>query len=182
VEQVVVLGDVFEMGTHLEESCRLLMDAGAVGVWGNHDFGLSCDADSRAVDKYSGPAIDFMSSLRPRLEIDGCLFTHVEPWLDPTVLTDIWHVDDPPFTPAKAARSFDGLPDRVMITGHLHRWLIATPGTVLDWKGDEPIRFRKDERYLVVVAAVCDGRYAVFDTDTLELTPFNDRPLPMPYW
>jgi len=23
-----------------------------------------------------------MGGLQPRLEIDGCLFTHVEPWLD----------------------------------------------------------------------------------------------------
>jgi hypothetical protein len=60
-------------------------------------------------------------------------------------------------------------------------------GTVLEREGalvepgDEPIRFHEDERYLVVVAAVCDGRYAVFDTEAMELTPFNDRPLPQPY-
>jgi hypothetical protein len=181
VDQIVVMGDVFEMGRHLEETCRLLLDVGAVGVWGNHDFGLSCDHDEAVREKYAGPCVNFMSSLQPRLEIDGCLFTHVEPWLDPTVLTEIWHVDDPPFTPEKAARSFDALPHRVMITGHLHRWVIATPGSVLDWRGDEPIRFREDERYLVVLAAVCDGRHAVFDTDTLKLIPLNDRPLPPVY-
>ncbi len=181
VDQVVVLGDVFEMGKYLEDSCRLLLDAGAVGVWGNHEFGLSCDADPRALEQYSGTTVDFMRTLQPRLEIDGCLFTHVEPWLDPTVLTDIWHMDDFPDTPEKAARSFDALPHRIMITGHLHRWLIATPEAILGWPGDEPMAFQEGERYLVVVAAICDGRYAVFDTEAMELTPFNERPLPPPY-
>ena len=37
---------------------------------------------------------------------------------------------DFPDTPEKAARSFDALPHRIMITGHLHRWLIATPRAI----------------------------------------------------
>src|SRR5947208_2163570 len=40
VDQVVVLGDVAETGERLTETTLLLAGAGAVGVWGNHDFGL----------------------------------------------------------------------------------------------------------------------------------------------
>ena len=40
VDQVVVIGDVFEIGQRIEETCRLLAEAKAVGVWGNHDYGL----------------------------------------------------------------------------------------------------------------------------------------------
>ena len=40
VDQVVVIGDVFEIGERIEKTCRLLAEAKAVGVWGNHDYGL----------------------------------------------------------------------------------------------------------------------------------------------
>ena len=42
-DRLVVLGDVFELGHRLKETVDLLSDAGAVGVWGNHDFGLCRD-------------------------------------------------------------------------------------------------------------------------------------------
>jgi hypothetical protein len=51
--------------------------------------------------------------------------------------------------------------------------LIARPGVILGWVGERPIRLDGDTRYLILVAALCDGRCAVFDTDTLELVPFG---------
>jgi hypothetical protein len=117
--------------------------------------------------------LDFMASLRPRLELDGCLFTHVEPWLDPEDISDLWYFGGPPDTPEKAAKSFEAVPHRYMFVGHLHRWLLATPRKVLDWNGETRIRMDGETRYLILVAAVCDGRYAIFDTDTAELVPFG---------
>ena len=43
VEEVVVLGDICETHRRLEETVSLLREARAVGVWGNHDFGLCRD-------------------------------------------------------------------------------------------------------------------------------------------
>ncbi len=174
VDQVVVLGDILEVGDRLTETCCLLKDAGAIGVWGNHDFGLSCDPNDNLQDKYEEATVNFMSSLHPRLELEGCLFTHVEPWLDPEDLTDLWYFGGPPTTPEKAALSFNAVPNRVMFIGHLHRWLVCRQDMALDWQGNEPLVLSSEHRYLVVVAAVCDGRYAIYDTDTLELTPFSD--------
>ena len=179
VDRIVVLGDVLGMGTQLDETCTLLQEANAVGVWGNHEFGLSCDPDQEARQKYAGPIMEFMTSLCPRLEVDGCLFTHVEPWLDPTVLEEIWHVGDPPDTPQNRARSFRAFPHQVMVIGHHHLWQIVTSNGPLDWQGNKPIRLDPNTRYLIVIAAVYDGRYAIFDTKTLELVPFNERPLPV---
>jgi len=173
VDQVVVLGDLFEMGERIEETCRLLDEVGAVGVWGNHDFGICCAPEERTRQKYPDLVLNFMASLRPCLEVDECLFTHVEPWLDPDDISDLWYFDGPPDTPEKAARSFEAVPNRVMFVGHVHRWLIATPGVILGWAGEEPIRLDGDTRYLILVAAVCDGKFAIFDTDTLELIPFG---------
>src|SRR5262249_39844569 len=67
----------------------------------------------------------FMGSLQPHLEIDGCLFTHVEPWLDPHTVEDLWSFHGPPDSPEKLARSFAATRQRVLFIGHLHRWLLG---------------------------------------------------------
>jgi hypothetical protein len=171
VDQVVVLGDVFCTGERMVPTVELLRQAHPLGVWGNHDFGLCFEPDPPVREKYAGPVLDFMSTLRPRLEVGGCLFTHVDPWLDPTDITQLWWFEGPPGTPERAAQSFGAQPHRVMFCGHFHRWLVATPAGPLAWDGSEPIVLAAPERYLVAVAAVCEGRCAVFDTDTGQLLP-----------
>ncbi|MFM2094362.1 MAG: hypothetical protein RIS70_1486, partial [Planctomycetota bacterium] len=52
VDRVVVLGDLFEYGHHIEETCSLLAEARAVGVWGNHDFPFCMEPESSCVDRY----------------------------------------------------------------------------------------------------------------------------------
>jgi predicted phosphodiesterase len=52
VDQVVVLGDVLELGNRIGETCRLLQEVGAIGVWGNHEFGLCYEPEERARQKY----------------------------------------------------------------------------------------------------------------------------------
>ncbi len=114
-----------------------------------------------------------MGGLRPRLEIDGCLFTHVEPWLDPHKVEDLWYFDGPPGSPEQLARSFAAFPHRALFIGHMHRWLLGTPEGLLPWRGEGPVRLDSRTRNLVVVHAVCDGRFALFDTETNELLPFG---------
>jgi hypothetical protein len=58
-----------------------------------------------------------------------------------------------------------------MFIGHFHRWFAATPNGCLSWDGTEPIAFEPGERYFVVVHAVADGWYAIFDDATNVLTP-----------
>jgi hypothetical protein len=63
----------------------------------------------------------------------------------------------------------------MMFAGHFHSWLLCTPDGIADWKGERPIRLFNDQRYFVVIGALCEGRYAVFDTDLSVLLPFNDK-------
>jgi hypothetical protein len=168
---VIVLGDVFCTGSRLGPTVELLRPAHPVGVWGNHDFGLCFEPDPPVREKYSGPVLDFMGTLRPRLEIGGYLFSHVEPWLDPTDITQLWWFEGPPDTPERAAQSFGAWPQRLLFVGHFHRWLVVTPTGLLAWGGERPITLAPPERYLVAVAALCEGRCAVFDTETSELLP-----------
>jgi hypothetical protein len=172
VDRVIVLGDVYCMGKQIHETAALLAAAGAVGVWGNHDLGLCCEPPESIRRKYAGPVLDYMTTLRPRLEVNGCLFTHVEPWLNPEVPEEIWWIDGPPDSPERAAQSFNAVPHRHLFVGHFHRWLILTPTGVLPWRGEEPISL-KEGRYFVVVAGVAEGRCAIFDTATQELTPID---------
>jgi hypothetical protein len=173
-DRFVVLGDVFGTGKRIEQTVRLLLDVGAVGVWGNHDVGLCFDPGETACRRYSAAVLAFMGGLQPHLEIDGCLFTHVEPWLDPHRVEDLWYFDGPPDTPEKLARSFGAVPNRVVFLGHFHRWLLGTPAGLLPWRGDRPVCLDATKRYLVVIHAVWDGKFALFDTKTDELTPFGE--------
>jgi predicted phosphodiesterase len=173
-DHLVVLGDVCGMHTRLEETIEILDEAGAIGVWGNHDFGL-CSDRPRPEERrrYSGRALAFMGRLRPRLEVEGCLFTHVEPWLDPEKIEDLWYFDGPPETPEQVARIFAAAPNRVMCVGHYHRWLLVTPEGIQPWAGDGPIILGAGNRHLVAINAVCQGKCALFDTATSLLTPFD---------
>lgn len=172
-DRFVVLGDVFETGKRMEETVDLLRQVEAVGVWGNHDIGLCFDPAEGVCRRYSPAVLDFMGRLQPHLEIDGCLFSHVEPWLDPHKAEDLWYFDGPPDSPEKLARSFAAVPHRVLFLGHLHRWLLGTPNGVLSWRGEGPVHLDSSTRHLVVVHAVSNGWCALYDTEASELTPLG---------
>ena len=117
-----------------------------------------------------------MSTLGPRLEIADCHFAHIEPWLNPEQLADLWFYEGPPVGTERLPRIFGAVPHRVIFAGHYHRWLLAGPERITDWRGDGAVKLDSG-RHFVVVGAVCEGRFAVFDTETSELIPFNTRPV-----
>ncbi len=172
VDQVVVIGDVFATGERIAETCHLLAAASAVGVWGNHDYGLCCNPSEEIRVRFSASIIGFMTSLRPRLEIDGCYFAHVEPWLNPEDIADLWFFEGPPDSNGRVKKIFNAVCNRLMFAGHYHSWMLVTPAGITEWKGDCRIKLDRG-RYFVVVGALLDGRYAIFDTNTSELIPFR---------
>ena len=177
VAQLVVLGDVvdsFSRFDGVEETCRLLAEAKVVGVWGNHDYGLCVEPDAGVRSRYSAAVLDYMATLRPRLEIDGCLFSHVEPWLNAEYLPDLWYGGGPPDSPDKLARIFDAAPQRVIFAGHYHTWLAATPDGVRRLGRDDATRSGPGP-LLRCRRALCEGNFATFDTVTRELLPMSTR-------
>ena len=174
VEQVLFLGDVYDMGDRLAESVALLAAAGAVGVWGNHELGLCYEPTEHVRRAYAGPVLEFMAALRPRLEWEGYLFTHGLPCWDPTDPA-VYYLGERPETAQGQARTFASCGHPAVFVGHFHRWLAATPQGLLAWDGRDPLLLHPDRRHLVVVAAVCDGWCAVFDTGSRRL-------LPCPLW
>ncbi len=179
VDEVVCLGDICGMHDHLEETVSLLRQAGAVGVWGNHDFGLCYAVDDYARGRYPAELLAYTTTLEGRLVRDDCLFTHVEPWLDPYDVLQLWYFEGLPNTPGKLARCFAAVPQRVLLSGHVHRWFLASPRGPIDWDGTSAICLRPPERYYLVVDALVHGWCAIYETTTGELEPIRlAGPLP----
>lgn len=172
VDQIVVLGDVFELGEHLDATCELLIEAHAIGVWGNHDFGLCVGVTAQSHQRYAPATLAFMGALRPRLTDWGCYFSHVEPWLNPERLEDLWYFEGTPRQHGNLDRIFAAVPERILFAGHYHEWIVTRPDRVEPWCGERAIDL-SDGRYFVVLGAVCHGDFAIFDTETSELVPLH---------
>jgi predicted phosphodiesterase len=179
VDEIILLGDIAESGLALDDTCGLLCDAGIRGVWGNHDFGLCVDPTPDMQQKFAASTLSYFARLHPTLAIEDCHFSHVEPWLDPTSLFDLWYYDGPPDQHQKLWRIFAALPHRILFAGHFHKWLVATPDEILPWNGERPITLAPG-RFFCVIGALCDGHFATFDTVTSELRPLNVVRQPAP--
>ena len=115
-----------------------------------------------------------MATLQPRLVLDECHFSHVEPSVDPYDALAMWTLDDEPLDFAsRALRSFAAVTQRLVFVGHYHRWLAATATGPLDWQGEGPLSLAGSERYFVVVGAVFQGHCGILGTDQSELCPLR---------
>ncbi len=174
VDQVVSLGDACDTFGRLgrtSEVVALLREVHAVGVWGNHDFGLSCEVPERLRQQTAPDVLEYMATMQPHLVVDGCRFSHVEPWLDARKLEDLWYFDGPPDTPDKVDRSFAAVPEHRLFIGHFHRWLVMTQAGQIKWDGERSLALTVELRYLVVVAPVFQGWCAIYNTADSQLTP-----------
>ncbi len=172
VDQIVMLGDVCELGQRLSPTCELLTAANAVGVWGNHDFGLCVDDSLELRQECGDTVVDYMRSLKSQLVIEDCSFAHIEPWLNPAKLEDLWYFDGVPTTIERRRQIFSVKPHRLFFAGHYHRWLLVSPEQTEAWDGSLPICLQ-DGRYFVVINALVSGSFATYDTTTGWLTPFQ---------
>jgi hypothetical protein len=176
VDRIVCLGDVNEKGLSIHETVGLLAERNVPGVWGNHDFGLCSHPSALVVSsrvRYVGPVLDYLATYRPYLEIQDCHFSHVEPCRDANDVMELWSACELPDTPEHAAANFAARSQRVMFWGHHHCWLVSTKDGRTDWDGSAVTRLERPERYLVVVAPVCMGFCAIYDTSTAELVPIT---------
>lgn len=178
-ERFVVLGDVADVCVEVNETVSLLRDVNAIGVWGNHDYELCINPPPELACRLGEETADFLRSLRDRLKIGECLFTHVEPWRDTRDENQLWQHDGTPDSPERAMRSFSAADQRVLFFGHIHRWSAATPMGPLDWSGSTPLDLDPERRYLISIDSVSNGSCALYDSDEMRLTPFwAPRPAP----
>jgi predicted phosphodiesterase len=177
VDIVVSLGDAcdaFSRRTRCGEVAALLERAGAAGVWGNHDVMLCHEVSDHVREQYPAEALRFMATIRPRLVLGGCHFSHVGPWVDPYDAGALWSFEEgPPDFAALARRPFAAVPERFVFVGHYHRWLAVTPTGPLGWQGEGPLDLSGAGRAFVVVGAVFQGHCGVFDTDSAQLCPLR---------
>jgi predicted phosphodiesterase len=174
VDAIVSLGDTSDLHGKWQNVggvASLLKEYGVVGVWGNHDHGLCRDVSDEARAKFDAASLAYMATMQPRLSLGGCHFTHVEPWLDPESVADMWLCSGRPDEPERLAKSFAAFSERVAFTGHFHHWRAMDEGGRIEWDGTSPLRFEDGKRYLVVVGPLFAGAFATVDTDSWRLTP-----------
>jgi len=170
-DRLVMLGDVFDHGERIAEACRILAAAGAQGVWGNHDFGLCMDVVEDLAARMDPGVLAYMASLRPCLTIADCFFQHVEPWLDPTQVEDLWQHFGPVDGVTRIERALSESPRRVTFMGHLHHWVVANAQGPAIMGQPREISLDPTRRWFVAIGAVCDGWAATYDTQSGLLTP-----------
>jgi predicted phosphodiesterase len=174
VERIVTLGDTCDAFAPAEGAASVvaqLRAAGAIGVWGNHDFTLCRIVPESVRRRYDPAVLEFMAGMQPWLEIDDCRFSHEEPYVDPHDPLQLWSIDEDLDLLDRANRSFAAAPHRCFFLGHYHRWLVATPLGRIDWAGRAPLVLEKSQRYFVVIAPVMLGWCAVLDTSAAVLHP-----------
>jgi hypothetical protein len=171
VDRLVVLGDILDSGRFATETVARLEAAGAVGVWGNHDVGYARPQDPEAIADIPAIVRGYLGRLADRFEIDGVLFSHIEPWRDPYDIIDSYYIDGPPDSAERARRTFAAIPQRIAIIGHFHRWLAFDANGAVPWNAPEPLVLEPASRYLLCVGAVHDGWCALLDTSAGVIEP-----------
>jgi putative phosphoesterase len=153
VDRVWCAGDIVIQYRFCDITTRLLREADAVAIRGNHDAAVT----KKATDSADAGEVAWLAALpfEHREEIDGCalLMTHGSPW-EP-------HGDYISARNAKWQRA-DELGVDIVVVGHLHEPMVQTFGTTLvvnPGSLGEP-RQRDDRR----------GTYAVIDTATRTAT------------
>lgn len=161
VSKFVILGDVFETGQRIDETVAMLDELDSVGVWGNHDFGLCRDVEESVRQRYSPGVLKYFASLQPSIEVDGCRFQHIEPFLNPESLEDLWYYGSD--GNLNASRSFASCGQRRVFMGHVHRWDLFTPTGGVAWDCPSMIRLDPAQRYFAAIHAVMAGWCAWYD-------------------
>lgn len=174
VDAIVSLGDTSDLHGKWEDVtgvAKLLKAHGAVGVWGNHDYGLCRDLQEITQKRFPEETLAYMATMQPRLTLGGCHFTHVEPWLDTEKIEELWCFDGRPEEPERLLKSFAAFTQKIAFIGHFHRWLALTEQGTVDWNGTAPLQLESQSRYLVVVGPLFRGDFAVIDTELWVLDP-----------
>ncbi len=175
VDRLFTLGDIFETGARFAEAVNLLREADVEGVWGNHEFGLFAGRGDSVERIFDWRSLDYMRRSRPARRSKACSWAMSCLASIPRISPSHGTASRSPRPPRTSRGTSSSFPHHRMFVGHFHRWRAVTPEGPLDWSGDRPIRFDRDRRHLVVVAAVCDGWCAVYDTEADVLTPFDLR-------
>lgn len=106
------------------------------------------------------------------MEWGDLILSHVYPFLDASDVMS-YYTGMQPEDQQTLEECFSRVAHRVMMVGHFHRWLAATPAGPIDWDTDLPFELNVGQRYFFVIHAVTDGRAAVYDNELNVLTPIR---------
>lgn len=170
IDELIFLGDLCNDGQHLNETCQRFQGLNYRGVWGNHDYGLCEDARLGKLTRYDAQVTKVAASLLPSIQIERLYCSHVEPWLDPEKIEDLWYLGGLPESTEHRDRIFANSSWDIAFAGHFHRWLWLTTDGISPWNGEHPLDLSTGRHYIIIDACF-NGSCATFDTETKVLTP-----------
>jgi predicted phosphodiesterase len=139
VERIICVGDVVGHCLRLSETCQLLAQAQVVGVYGNHDYGLSVGPGRRDRGELPRAAGCGVHANTRTTHGDRRLLVSTRRTLARPVQTGRSVVfRRVPQRPDQLARIFAVPTARIAFAGHFHRWLWARPSGLTAWKGKRP--------------------------------------------
>ncbi len=139
---------------------------------GNFELALADEATAEVRQLFSDDVIEYMGSLSDRYEIGQVLLSHALPIIP--AYDPVAYYSGPRASDLEAIQAcFSEFDHRILLTGHLHQWLAATPEEILPWDGSTPIELADDQRYLFVIDAVMQGYAALLDSNRQELIPIR---------
>lgn len=182
VDQIITIGDTLDPLAEREgmaEVAELLMECKAVGVWGNHDFIFCRATPKKYFKRYPASVFECLKQVGPALihrdtNMGDLHFSHRERYVDPYDMLALWDLTGEKIDNLKRAqRALTSSNHAVQFVGHYHAWMAFNCHGQINWSGQQPLQLEIDDRYFIVVAAVCGGWCAVLDDEQRVLIPMR---------
>ncbi len=155
VEQIALLGDLFDRAEQADGCARALAGWPIVGVWGNHEREI---AQAAAEDGALAPeTVRLLTALGEEVIVeDVCLMHEATDWGRVATLARL----SGRATQAAAGREHDGV--RITFAGHTHHRAARDERGPIDL-GRGVLTIAPARRYLINPGALVAGQYAIWD-------------------
>ncbi len=158
VEQIVLLGDLFDRAEQAEGCALALRGWPTIGVWGNHEREIVQRAAEDGV--LSRRTVCLLTGLTEELSIeDVCLIHEAPQWGRADTLARL------AIPVASSAAHVDLGPARITFAGHTHHRAARDERGPLDL-GRGSLTLAPHRRYLINPGALLAGQYAIWNRET----------------
>lgn len=158
VEQIALLGDLFDREEQADSCARALAEWPTIGVWGNHEREIVHDAAVHG--RLAQSTICLLTGLAAELFVDDvCLIHEAEQWARAATLARLAL----PLTPGVGHSEL--VQARITFAGHTHHRAARDQYGPLDL-GRGVLTLAASRRYLINPGALLAGQYAIWNRET----------------
>ncbi|HEY8599099.1 MAG TPA: metallophosphoesterase family protein [Thermomicrobiales bacterium] len=158
VEQIALLGDLFDREEQADACARALAEWPTIGVWGNHEREIV----QRAADhgRLARATVRLLTGLAEELFVDDVCLIHEAPqWGRAATLARLASPMAPSASPPEPGAA------RITFAGHTHHRAARDERGPLDL-GRGVLTLAQNRRYLINPGALLAGQYAIWNRET----------------